>query len=204
MPQVRALVAQLGVGVLAIVVGAGVLAVWSRLATGRFTRIFEIISIWGWVLLVLGIALVAIVGVSTSRYRGSGGAAPQGPLILVGRTTVGGSLADHQARIAKFEGGFRDVIWQYRGREIEGSGSETRPDIDPDSIEVEVPPLCPRCQTGLLEGTTMVLRRVVWRCVECHWQQGSRERFATVAAQAELYFQAKWRRDLNERGATRR
>ncbi|HAC46937.1 MAG TPA: hypothetical protein DCF65_12860 [Chloroflexi bacterium] len=203
MPQVRALVAQLGVGVLAIVVGAGVLAVWSRLATGSFTRIFGIIPMWSWVLLVLAAALVAIVGVATSRYRGSGGAAPQGPLILVGRTTVGGSSAD-QARIANFEGGFRDVIWQYRGREIEGSGSEARPDIDPDSIEVELPPLCPRCQTGLLEGTTMVLRRLVWRCVACHWQRGSRERFATVAAQAELHFQGNWRRDLQDRGRTRR
>jgi hypothetical protein len=199
MPQARALVAQLGVGVLAILVGAGVLAVWSRLATGSFTRILGIIPMWGWVLLALAIALVAIVGVSTSRYRGSGGAAPQGPLILVGRTTVGGSLAD-RVRIAKFEGGFRDVIWQYRGREIEGSRSEARPDIDPDTIEVEVPPLCPRCQTGLLEGTTLVLRRLVWRCVECHWQRGSRERFAMVAGQAELYFQAKWRRDLHDRG----
>jgi hypothetical protein len=204
MPKVRALVAQLVVGVLAIVVGAGVLAVWSRLATGSFMRIFGIIPMWGWVLLVLAIALVTIVGVATSRYRGGGGAAPQGPLILMGRTTVGGSLADDRLRIAKFEGGFRDVIWQYRGREIEGSGSEARPDIDPDSIEVEVPPLCPRCQTGLLEGRTLVLRGLVWRCVECHWQRGSRDRFATVAAQAELYFQDKWRRDLHDRGTTRR
>jgi hypothetical protein len=204
MPQVRRFVAQLVVGVLAIVVGAGVLAVLSRLATGSFTRIFGIISIWGWGLLVLAIALVAIVGVATSRYRGSGGAAPQGPVILVGRTTVGGSFGDQRARIANFEGGFRDVIWKYRGREIEASGSEARPDIDPDSIEVEVPPLCPRCQAGLLEEMTMVLRRLVWRCVACHWQRGSRERFATVAAQAELYFQGKWRRDLHDRGTTRR
>lgn len=202
MPQVRALVARLAVGVLVIVVGAGVLAVWSRLASGSFTRIFGIIPMWGWGLLVLAIALIAIVGVTTSRYRGAGGAAPQGPLILVERTTVGGSSAD-RVRIAKFEGGFRDVIWQYRGREIEGSGSEARPDIDPDSIDVEVPPLCPRCQTGLLEGPTLVLRRLVWRCVECHWQRGSRERFATVAAEAERYFQDKWRRELHDRGTTR-
>jgi len=40
--------------------GAGVLAVWSRLATGSFTRIFGIIPMGGWVLMVLAIALVAI------------------------------------------------------------------------------------------------------------------------------------------------
>jgi ribosomal protein L37AE/L43A len=178
-------------GVLAIVVAAGLLALLSRI---------YVLPVSAWALLALALALVMIVIAATGRYLRSRHEL-QVPLIAVGRGLFARNL-DYRP-IANFQGGFRDVMWRFHGRVIDGSELRAEPDLDPDTIEVESPPLCPRCQTGLLERSGRI-RRFVWSCVGCGWRKGSSERFSTVAPQAELYFQGRWRRELAGRGVLRR
>ncbi|HAC45965.1 MAG TPA: hypothetical protein DCF65_07840 [Chloroflexi bacterium] len=201
MARIRALLAHPFVaGVLALVVGTGLIALWSRVSTGSFTHLFGTIPLIGWALLGLALVLAVIVAAATGRYL-QGRHEPQATLVAVGRGLFARSL-DYRP-IANFQGGFRDVMWRYHGRAIDGSELQPQPDLDPDTIEVESPPLCPRCQTGLLERPGR-LRRFVWSCVGCGWRKGSSERFSTVVPQAELFFQGRWRRDLAARGVTHR
>jgi hypothetical protein len=188
-------------GILVLIIFSGATALVSMSQTGSYTQLFFMIPWWAWAIIALTLGLVSAVIIATRRYRAR--SRRSGTTIFVGRVKVGGSFADYWARVATFTGGFQDVMWQYRGRAIEGIGSETRPDIDPDSIEVESPPLCPKCLTGLQEKAG-VLGGHVWRCVGCGWQRRSREDFASVATEAELYFQGRWRRDLHDRGVIRR
>jgi hypothetical protein len=190
--QVRALIAHpLVAGVLAIVIAAGLLAL--------VAHVWEL-PLWAWALFWLALFLVVIV-IATSGRLLRGRREVQVPLVAVGRGLFSRSL-DYRP-IANFQGGFRDVMWRYHGRAIDGSELQATPDVDPDTIEVESPPLCPRCQTGLLERPGK-LRRLVWNCVGCGWRKGSNERFSAVIPQAELYFQGNWRRDLGARGVTHR
>jgi hypothetical protein len=186
-------------GVLALAIFATLVSLWSRLSTGSFTRLFVVVPLWGWALVTLFAFLAFAVAIVLARVRRR---APPRSNVFVDRIRVGGAFDDYTSRWAVFTGGFRDVMWRYKGRAIEGSGSEDKPDVDPDSIEVESPPLCPKCLTGLVEVRGLV--RDSWQCVGCGWRRATGERFAEVAPLAELYFQGRWRRDLHERGVTRR
>jgi len=201
MARLRALLAHpLVASVLGLVIFAALVSFWSWLSTGSFTRIFALVPLWGWALIALLVFLGFAVVFVIARIRGQG--AKSRPSAFAGRIRIGGTFDDYTSRWAIFTGGFRDVLWRYKARAIEGSGSVDKPDVDPDSIEVESPPLCPKCLTGLIEAKGVF--RDSWRCVGCGWRRGSGERFATVAPLAELYFQGKWRRDLHVRGITHR
>jgi hypothetical protein len=154
------------------------------------------VPLWGWALVALLAFLACAVLLVLVRIRGG---EPRGSGVFVGGIRVGGAFDDYTSRWATYVGGFRDVLWQYRGRVIEGSGSEDRPDVSPNSIEVESPPLCPKCLTALVEAKGLF--RDSWRCVGCGWRRGSGERFATVAPLAAIYLQGRWRRELHDRGA---
>ena len=188
MARLRALLAHpLVAGVLALVIFAAVASFLSWLSTGSFTRVFAMVPLWGWALVALLAFLAFAVVLVVARIRGQG--SKSGTSVLVSRIRVGGAFDDYTSRWAVFTGPFRDVLWRYRGRAIEGSGSADKPDVDPDSIEVESPPLCPKCLTGLIEAKGMF--RDSWRCVGCGWRRGSSERFATITPLAELYFQGR-------------
>jgi hypothetical protein len=186
---------------LALVIFAICAAVVSRVFTGSFTRLFLVVPWWAWTIVILALGLVGVLIVATTRYRVS--SRRSATSAVAAWINVGGSFADYRARIATLAGRYHNVDWQYRGRAIEGVGSETQPEIDPDSIEVVSPPLCPNCKTGLQEKPGLVGGHI-WRCVGCGWRKRSSENFTTVATQAELYFQGRWRKDLLDRGVFHR
>ena len=179
---------------LGLVVGTALISSASWLLTGRWTAWFGIFR-WGWVLVAVGAALLLWVLVKFLFPSRGGSSVPR----ALGRHMP----FPYGVPVAQFSGSFDGVVWAYRGVILgpPPNHGDPQPDIEPSTLEVDLPPRCPICGTDIEEGRFSRLYR--WKCVGCGWRKLKRRSYYDLADTAQRFFQGRWRGELAKKGVLR-
>ncbi len=177
---------------LGLIFGTILLSSGSWFLTGRWTAWFGVFG-WRWLLVALSLALL----IALVRFLFPGSSGSSVPLVL-------GRHIPYGTPFAQFAGSFEGVVWAYRGV-ILGSPpinpGDPPPDIEPSTLEVELPPRCPSCRTDLEESRFSRFYR--WKCVGCGWRKIKLRSYYDLVSSAERFFRGRWRGELAKRGVLR-
>jgi len=79
---------------------------------------------------------------------------------------------------------YRGVVWRIRVDAPGSSGASDPNEIDLSTIEAEVPPKCPECQTEIEESRSF-WGGYLWRCVNCRFKKRNRDSYFRTQARVE-------------------
>ena len=176
------------VGALALIVGTGALSLGSKVITGEWTQWLRVLPSWAW-----GVTAVALLIAAAATVAARTGRRPVSHTVVRARgIQIGGWTINA-------EGSFHSVSWRYvaAARGVPSLNPPAPEDVDIDSLEVRIPPLCPRCRTELEETRPLGFFR--WTCVGCGWSKLGKRSFYEVAESAERFLRGKWRQEAASR-----
>lgn len=166
-----------------------IIGIASKINTGDWIKWFGIIPKESWIIFGIVIFLWVIIIAKRNRIKKLQ-KLDAGPGVFVISTPAFGWVT-----IGKLN--YAGVVWRV-SIPAPAPGESFNPlKITPSSIEVEIPPRCPKCETEL-EQSHSFWGGYIWRCVRCGFQKRNRDSYYREKDRVEKIARRDWERQLHE------
>jgi len=168
-----------------------IIGIASKINTGDWTKLFGLIPKTLWIIFGVVIFLWVIIIAIHNRVKQLQ-ELDVGPRVdYVTSTPLFGWVT-----IGKLN--YAGVVWRVRAPALPvpwESFNSSR--ISPSSIEIEIPPRCPKCETELEESHSF-WRRYIWKCVRCGFQKRNRDSYYREEDRVEKIARREWEKQKHE------